>query len=233
MGHGLQRTLPGNCIASRQGLVGCSDGRVFATYDWQPHGDPRGPSRDVGLPPECGVGGASVLSLPRLRPWRRLSGPHPPALHGRGRAHPAGSLLGDLARLPHAPVGARARPAGGEPLRRRRSAYTVWSEVHNTQMVRTWAYAAAMPQIAGIGLGPHLQWSAIPPALVWLLRRRPGGDGDRATAGAGLSRSGRSSSSDCLADRSAGGLFDRYGRGADRWRRPDRAPVPAPDDSGD
>jgi len=53
-------------------------------------------------------------------------------------------------------------------------AYTAWSEVHNTQVIRTWAYAAAMPQIAGIGLGPLLQWSVLPLALVWLLRRGPG-----------------------------------------------------------
>jgi hypothetical protein len=50
--------------------------------------------------------------------------------------------------------------------------YTVWSEIHNTQIVRTWAYAAAMPQFGGIGLTPFLQWLVIPPFLVVMLRRK-------------------------------------------------------------
>ncbi len=50
-------------------------------------------------------------------------------------------------------------------------AFTVWSEIHNAQIVRTWAYAASMPLIYGIGLAPLLQWLVIPPALVVLLRR--------------------------------------------------------------
>lgn len=48
-------------------------------------------------------------------------------------------------------------------------AYTVWSEIHNTQMVRTWAYAPAMPTIFGIGLTPVLQWLIIPPVLLLIL----------------------------------------------------------------
>ena len=58
-------------------------------------------------------------------------------------------------------------------------AYTGWSEYHNTQIVRTWAYSPEMPQIGGIGLAPLLQWLLIPPALVLLLRsakQRPGRD---------------------------------------------------------
>lgn len=58
-------------------------------------------------------------------------------------------------------------------------AYTGWSEIHNTQIVRTWTYSPEMPQIAGIGLAPLLQWLLIPPALVLSLRRpkrRPGAE---------------------------------------------------------
>lgn len=58
-------------------------------------------------------------------------------------------------------------------------AYTGWSEIHNTQIVRTWAYSPEMPQIGGIGLAPLLQWLLIPPGLVLVLRstkQRPGRD---------------------------------------------------------
>jgi hypothetical protein len=57
-------------------------------------------------------------------------------------------------------------------------AYTGWSEIYNTQIARTWTYSPEMPQIAGIGLAPLLQWLLILPALVLLLRRtklKPGG----------------------------------------------------------
>jgi hypothetical protein len=53
-------------------------------------------------------------------------------------------------------------------------AYTVWSELHNTQIVRTWAYNPRMPVILGIGLAPLLQWSTLPLILVAVLRRRQG-----------------------------------------------------------
>ena len=49
--------------------------------------------------------------------------------------------------------------------------YTAWSEIHNTQIAVTWAYAPEMPQIYGVGLAPLLQWLVIPPVLVWLLRK--------------------------------------------------------------
>ena len=53
-------------------------------------------------------------------------------------------------------------------------AYTAWSELHNTQIVRTWAYSPRMPVILGIGLAPLLQWLTLPPILVAVLRRRQG-----------------------------------------------------------
>jgi len=51
--------------------------------------------------------------------------------------------------------------------------YTAWSEIHNTQVSVTWAYAPEMPQIYGVGLAPLLQWLVIPPVLVRLLRHNP------------------------------------------------------------
>ena len=53
-------------------------------------------------------------------------------------------------------------------------AFTIWSELHNTQTVRTWAYDPRMPVIRGVGLSPLLQWLTIPPALVAVLRRGGG-----------------------------------------------------------
>lgn len=60
-------------------------------------------------------------------------------------------------------------------------AYTAWSEVHNTQIARTWAYAPEMPQIYGVGLAPLLQWLVIPPALVRLLRKKEERESDGRT----------------------------------------------------
>lgn len=57
--------------------------------------------------------------------------------------------------------------------------FTVWSEIHNTQIVRTWTYAAAMPRIGSVGLAPLLQWMVIPPILVVLLRCKEPKEGER------------------------------------------------------
>ena len=51
-------------------------------------------------------------------------------------------------------------------------AYTAWSEWLNTTVRGAWAYAPAMPRIAGIGLAPLLQWLVVPVLLLLLLRRR-------------------------------------------------------------
>jgi hypothetical protein len=35
-------------------------------------------------------------------------------------------------------------------------AFTVWSEWYNVYVLRSWAYAPAMPLVAGLGLAPLL-----------------------------------------------------------------------------
>lgn len=49
--------------------------------------------------------------------------------------------------------------------------YTIFSEWHNTQVLRSWAYGPWMPLVYGIGLTPILQWILIPPFVVHLLQR--------------------------------------------------------------
>lgn len=49
--------------------------------------------------------------------------------------------------------------------------YTIYSEWNNTVVTRSWAYAAAMPQIWGIGLSPLAQWIVIPGFVFWRLYR--------------------------------------------------------------
>jgi hypothetical protein len=51
--------------------------------------------------------------------------------------------------------------------------YTVYSEWNNTVITRSWSYAAAMPQIFGIGLSPVAQWLAIPAFVFWRLYPAP------------------------------------------------------------
>ena len=50
--------------------------------------------------------------------------------------------------------------------------YTIYSEVTNVYIEKTWTYADVMPivPIVGIGLAPLLQWLIIPPLLLWLTR---------------------------------------------------------------
>jgi hypothetical protein len=48
--------------------------------------------------------------------------------------------------------------------------WTIWAEWHSLNVTRAWAYAPAMPTIAGIGLGPLLQWVIIPTVVVLLMR---------------------------------------------------------------
>lgn len=46
-------------------------------------------------------------------------------------------------------------------------AYTIYSEWTNTIVTSSWAYAAAMPQIWGIGLSPIAQWIVVPSFAFW------------------------------------------------------------------
>ena len=51
-------------------------------------------------------------------------------------------------------------------------AYTVFSEWLNVSVRGSWEYAPAMPTVAGIGVAPLLQWIVLPPAMLFLHRRR-------------------------------------------------------------
>lgn len=51
--------------------------------------------------------------------------------------------------------------------------YTIFSEWVNVYGRETWAYAAAMPLVFGIGVSPIVQWTVIPPLIVVILRRVP------------------------------------------------------------
>lgn len=52
--------------------------------------------------------------------------------------------------------------------------YTVYSEITNVYLEKTWAYTEMMPRVPfiGVGLAPLLQWTIIPPLMLWLLRTR-------------------------------------------------------------
>ncbi|CAN5196366.1 hypothetical protein BH11PSE14_BH11PSE14_14060 [soil metagenome] len=49
--------------------------------------------------------------------------------------------------------------------------YTVFSEWRNVYLMQTWAYAASMPLIAGIGVAPLLQWLVVPVVILIIVRR--------------------------------------------------------------
>jgi hypothetical protein len=49
-------------------------------------------------------------------------------------------------------------------------AYTVFSEWLNVSVRGSWEYAAAMPEVLGIGLSPLFQWLVVPGLALFLLR---------------------------------------------------------------
>mgnify|MGYP003628292918 CR=1 FL=1 len=49
--------------------------------------------------------------------------------------------------------------------------YTLFSEWFNTAVRETWTYTESMPQLFGFGLSPLLQWTVVPPVVMWLMRR--------------------------------------------------------------
>lgn len=51
--------------------------------------------------------------------------------------------------------------------------FAVFSEWYNVYRVGSWAYTAAMPLIAGIGLTPLLQWVVVPTLMLFIARRLP------------------------------------------------------------
>lgn len=55
-------------------------------------------------------------------------------------------------------------------------AYTIYSEIYNTQIRGSWSYRDIMPTLPwiGVGLSPLAQWIVIPvAAFLWLQRRLP------------------------------------------------------------
>lgn len=50
--------------------------------------------------------------------------------------------------------------------------YTIWAEWYNVYVVRSWAYAAGMPTIRGIGVAPLAQWLVLPPLALTIIRYR-------------------------------------------------------------
>ena len=56
-------------------------------------------------------------------------------------------------------------------------AATAALEWWNVMLRHAWAYGAAMPTVAGIGLAPFMQWVLLPPLILWLARRHITMDG--------------------------------------------------------
>jgi hypothetical protein len=50
--------------------------------------------------------------------------------------------------------------------------FTVWAEWYNVYVLRSWAYAAGMPTIRGIGVAPLAQWLVLPVLALTILRYR-------------------------------------------------------------
>ena len=50
--------------------------------------------------------------------------------------------------------------------------FTIWAEWHNVYVLRSWAYAAGMPTILGIGVAPLAQWLVLPALALTILRYR-------------------------------------------------------------
>jgi hypothetical protein len=50
--------------------------------------------------------------------------------------------------------------------------FTIWAEWYNVYVLRSWAYAAGMPTIRGIGVAPLAQWLVLPPLALTIIRYR-------------------------------------------------------------
>lgn len=50
--------------------------------------------------------------------------------------------------------------------------FTIWAEWYNVYVLRSWAYAAGMPTIRGIGVAPLAQWLVLPVLALTILRYR-------------------------------------------------------------
>jgi hypothetical protein len=49
-------------------------------------------------------------------------------------------------------------------------AFTIWAEWYNVYVLHSWAYAAGMPTILGIGVAPVAQWLVLPALATAILR---------------------------------------------------------------
>jgi hypothetical protein len=49
-------------------------------------------------------------------------------------------------------------------------AFTIWAEWYNVYVLHSWAYAAGMPTIRGIGVAPLAQWLVLPVLALAILR---------------------------------------------------------------
>jgi len=50
--------------------------------------------------------------------------------------------------------------------------FTIWAEWYNVYVLRSWAYAAGMPTIGGIGVSPLAQWLVLPMLALTMVRWR-------------------------------------------------------------
>ena len=50
-------------------------------------------------------------------------------------------------------------------------AYTLFSEVRNVHILKSWGYSDLMPKIFGIGLIPIIQWLLLPALILYILSR--------------------------------------------------------------
>lgn len=48
--------------------------------------------------------------------------------------------------------------------------WTIWAEWHAVYITRAWAYGPSMPVTGGLGLSPLLQWLALPPIALTIVR---------------------------------------------------------------
>jgi hypothetical protein len=54
-------------------------------------------------------------------------------------------------------------------------AMAIAAEVANVRLLARWSYGPAMPTLLGIGLTPILQWTVVPPLILWLARAHVAG----------------------------------------------------------
>ncbi len=51
------------------------------------------------------------------------------------------------------------------------TAYTIFSEIKNVQIEKSWGYSDLMPKLLGVGLVPILQWIILPSLVLYITSR--------------------------------------------------------------